>query len=275
MIPPPLPASFYDRDVVTVARELIGCLLIRHTPEGLLAGRIVETEAYREDEPASHSYGGPGSRNAPMFGPPAHAYVYLIYGMHECFNVVCGPAGRGDAVLIRALEPVAGIAQMWRNRYGTEPPAAVAWTQGGRADAGPAGDTRPAPDAGPAPGVQAAPPGPAGDAADAATRGATGDSGALQARLLNLTSGPGKLCRALDITRDGVNGTSLLTGPVTIHPGPGTLPVSGGQNGPAPAELEVTRRVGISKAVEMEWRFVEKGNPFASRPPSRRRATPR
>ena len=55
MIPPPLPASFYDRDVVTVARELIGCLLIRHTPEGLLAGRIVETEAYREDEPASHS----------------------------------------------------------------------------------------------------------------------------------------------------------------------------------------------------------------------------
>lgn len=101
-----LPQAFYDRDTVTVARELLGKCLVH----GARVGRIVEVEAYiGQHDRASHSSHGLTARNAPMFGPPGFAYVYLIYGMYWCMNVVTERAGHASAVLIRALEPVVGI----------------------------------------------------------------------------------------------------------------------------------------------------------------------
>ncbi len=108
-----MPREFYDRDTVTVARELLGKSLVH----GRVAGRIVETEAYLGgDDLASHSARGITKRTQVIFGPPGHAYVYFIYGMYECLNFVVGPEGTAGAVLIRAAEPVAGIALMQRRR---------------------------------------------------------------------------------------------------------------------------------------------------------------
>ncbi len=135
-----------------------------------------------------------------MFGPAGHAYVYLIYGMYDCFNVVCGPPGSADAVLIRAIQPTEGISVMWWNRFESDRPV----------------DTERA--------------------------------------LTDLTSGPGKLCRALRINRSGVDGSSLESGPVTIHAAPSP-----------PGKILATRRIGVSKATENEWRFLELENAFVSR----------
>jgi DNA-3-methyladenine glycosylase len=108
-----LKVEFFDRDPRRVARALLGKLLIRTTPGGVLAGRIVETEAYlgKGDE-AAHSFVGKTPRNAVMFGPPGRAYVYFIYGNHYCLNVSCLGEGVAGAVLFRAMEPVAGIERM-------------------------------------------------------------------------------------------------------------------------------------------------------------------
>lgn len=174
-----------------VARQLIGVTLL---VDGV-GGRIVETEAYDREDPASHAYSGPTERNAAMFGPPAHAYVYRSYGIHWCLNFVCREEGHGAGVLIRALEPVAGIAAMRARRHT--------------------------------------------------------DNDYL------LCSGPGKLCQALGVTRE-LNGSSLWKPPFELLP--------------APAGIEVVTgpRIGITKAMEVPWRFGLAGSRYVSRPFPRR-----
>jgi len=113
-----LPRAFFEQDTTTVAKSLLGCHLIRREPDGSLSrGRIVETEAYcGYNDAACHSYKGGSDRTRAMFGPRGHAYVYIIYGMYHCFNVVSGPPGEPEAVLIRALEPLEGIPLMAARR---------------------------------------------------------------------------------------------------------------------------------------------------------------
>jgi DNA-3-methyladenine glycosylase len=185
-----LEASFYDRPVIEVARDLIGCM-VSHAG---CAGVIVEAEAYHDSEPACHAFGGLTRRTATLFGPPGRAYVYRSYGIHALLNAVAEPAGVGAAVLIRALEPLEGIDLM-RGRRGLEP-------------------------------------------------------------LRSLCSGPGKLTQALDIGL-AHNGADLARGPVVIADRPANW---------REVEVSVDTRIGISKAVELPWRFCAAGSRFLSRP---------
>lgn len=105
----PLPRRFYERDASEVARDLLGRLLVREVDGVRLIGRVVEAEAYGRDDPGSHAYRGLKRRNASMFGPAGRAYVYISHGIHHCLNLVClAPT----AVLLRAIEPIAGLEQM-------------------------------------------------------------------------------------------------------------------------------------------------------------------
>jgi DNA-3-methyladenine glycosylase len=190
-----LPADFYARGVLEVARELIGCS-VEHRGA---AGVIVETEAYHESEPACHAFAGLTPRTETLFGEPGRAYVYRSYGVHALLNAVCEPEGVGAAVLIRALAPVAGIERMRARR-----------------------------------GLIAGRP----------------------AREEDLCSGPGKLTQALGI-RLTDNGSRLSNGPIRVHP------PAGGWSGPIVVE---GTRVGITKAVDLPWRFCLAGNRHVSRP---------
>src|SRR3954463_12042067 len=118
--PPLLHQDFFARSVHEVAPDLIGATLLFKGTGGV----IVEVEAYHHTDPAAHSFGGQTPRNAVMFGPPGYAYVYRSYGIHWCLNFVCEPAGSASAVLIRALEPAAGIEAM-RDRRGLDDPRAL------------------------------------------------------------------------------------------------------------------------------------------------------
>ena len=125
-IPLKLPRLFYEQPTVDVARQLLGKYLVRHHPEGITAGRIVETEAYvGPEDKACHAARGRTARTAVMFGPAGHAYVYLIYGFHYMLNIVTERAEFPAAVLIRALEPVTGTALM-KKRRGLEQPGSLA-----------------------------------------------------------------------------------------------------------------------------------------------------
>jgi DNA-3-methyladenine glycosylase len=112
----PLEREFFDRPPRQVAAGLIGCTLLHDGVGGI----IVETEAYERDDPACHAFGGPTARNAPLFGPPGMTYVYLCYGIHSMFNLVTEPEGTAAAVLVRALEPTAGIDAMRERRAATD-----------------------------------------------------------------------------------------------------------------------------------------------------------
>ncbi|MGN6190450.1 MAG: DNA-3-methyladenine glycosylase [Conexibacter sp.] len=187
----PLPAAFYDRPVLEVARDLVGCVVAHDGASGV----IVETEAYHDSEPACHAFVGVTNRTRTLFGPPGQAYVYRSYGIHALLNAVCEPEGVGAAVLIRALEPLEGI-ELMRARRGLE-------------------------------------------------------------RVEQLCSGPGKLTQALGIEL-GENDTPLTgAGPVAIHPRP---PAWSG------IELVAGPRIGITKAVELPWRFCARGSAHVSRP---------
>jgi DNA-3-methyladenine glycosylase len=182
--------SFFARSVHEVAPDLIGVTLL---VDGV-GGRIVEVEAYDQEDPASHGYRGRTARNEAMFGPPGHAYVYRSYGIHWCLNLVCGEEGMPEAALIRALEPTAGIDRQRRRR------------------------------------------------------------GVVDLRAL--CSGPGKLCQALAITRDH-DGVPLDRAPFRLD-----------ERGEVP-EILTAPRIGITRATELSWRYLEKGSPFLSRPAPR------
>jgi DNA-3-methyladenine glycosylase len=199
--------DFYLRDPVALAPQLLGTYLIRQAEDGpLLAGRIVETEAYCQDDPASHSFRGRTARTSVMFEAGGRAYVYFIYGMYDCFNVVAGPEGYGGAVLVRALEPVEGIEGMWRNRFADR-----------------AFDPK---------------------------------------KIHELCSGPGKLCRALDIRTKRDNGKPLQTGDLRLMAA--AAPEGSGSGGPG-FSVGVSKRIGIRKAAEKPWRFYIEGSRFVSR----------
>lgn len=181
-----------------VARRLIGMTLL---VDGV-GGRIVETEAYDQADPASHTYGGPTARNAAMFGPPGHAYVYRSYGLHWCVNTVCREAGHGAGVLLRALEPTHGLEAM-RARRGLQ-----------------------------------------------------------DARLL--CAGPGRLAQALDIDAR-LDGEPLDRPPFQLLE-PASSCAASAAAAPATVAVACGPRIGISKAVEVPWRFGEAGSRYLSRP---------
>jgi DNA-3-methyladenine glycosylase len=117
----PLPQSFYQPGAELVAPRLLGHWLIRNTPQGPAGGPIVETEAYLMGDPACHGFIGQTRRNAALYGPPGRAYVYLIYGLHFCFNAVCRPEGQAEAVLVRAIEAQFGANFMRAHRNAPDP----------------------------------------------------------------------------------------------------------------------------------------------------------
>ncbi len=179
----PVPREFYERPVIDVARDLLGCMLVHRIGRTRIGGVIVETEAYGgPGDPGSHADKSPGGRARIMFGPAGIAYVYFTYGMHFCMNAVTGPEGVGSAVLIRALEPVWGVPHMREAGFPDDLPDA------------------------------------------------------------KLTSGPGRLCRALRVGRDQ-NGSDLTAGPLVILSGERREPVLSGI------------RVGLSSDDDRPWRF--------------------
>jgi DNA-3-methyladenine glycosylase len=189
---PRLQRAFFSRKPIVVARDLLGRILFYRTPEGLLAGRIVETEAYTgEADPASHAFRGRTARNAVMFGAAGHAYVYFSYGVHFCLNVTADTPGVAGAVLLRALEPLAGIEIMRRGDRGPE---------------------------------------------------------------VRLLSGPGKIGRGFGLTLND-NDRDFTRGPLGLAVGT-----------PVPdRDVAISRRIGISRAVDLPYRFSVIGSRSVSR----------
>ena len=189
--------SFFRQDTVELARKLLGCLLVHRTPDGVTGGMIVEAEAYvGAIDKACHAYRNRSERTEIMYQDGGYAYVYFIYGMHYCFNVVTGPEGEGNAVLIRALEPVIGLELMQRRR-----------------------NTK---------------------------------------TLQNLCSGPGKVCLALDITKNEY-GLDLCNADSPLH-------LIQYRHIPD-AKIVASPRINVAYAEEAAawpWRFYVKENPYVS-----------
>ncbi len=230
-----------------MAPALLGCVLAHETADGLVAVELTEVEAYTgATDPASHAYRGMTGRNAIMFGPPGHAYVYFTYGMHFCVNVVCQPAGTASAVLLRAGRVVAGEPLARRRRAARR--AAGVRDVGVDAAAGVTGE------------VTADVP-----AADVPAAGA---SAVRTAR--DLARGPARLCQALAITR-AQNGADFCVpaSPLRLLPGPvtpsadGTAADDAGQTQAAPV-ISAGPRVGVTAAAEVAWRFWLTGDPTVS-----------
>jgi DNA-3-methyladenine glycosylase len=189
-----LPRAFYERETEIVAREMLGTVLECESEDGLASGIIVETEAYLgEHDLACHAAAGRTARTEALYGPPGTSYVYFIYGMYWCFNAVTRAVDLPSAVLVRALEPLDGIALMHKRRP-------------------------------------------------------------LVKNDVDLTNGPGKLCKALGI--DGsLSEKSLQRKPLRIREGE-----------PVPDErVEVTTRIGITKSADWPLRWIVRGNRFVSR----------
>jgi len=241
----PVPRAFYDRDVVRVARDLLGLCLVRETDEGLTVGRIVEVEAYlARDDPANHAFRGPTRRNATMFGPPGHAYVYAIHS-RWCLNAVTEPPGVPSAVLIRAVEPLRGLDLMRRRRCRRLSGSAVLRSQG-------KSTTR--------------------------TRGGWMNA-AKDTTPRDLARGPARLCEAFAIDR-ALDGWDLTRGEVLwVADAPEAYVVAAGEpfagQTPAPPkrankqQIVAARRIGVSSAQDLPLRFFLADNPFVSKPRTR------
>jgi len=194
-----LKRSFYKRDVITIAKELLGKILVKKDDRLLLAGKIVEVEAYDGSvDKAAHTFTGKTKRNEIMFNEGGYFYVYFTYGNHFCCNVVTGKKNEGTAVLIRAIEPLEGIEIMVMNRFGKK--------------------------------------------------------SVTEKEKTNLTNGPGKICKALNITKEHY-GVDLTGDNVFILNRPKL------RN----EQIIVTKRIGIKKSVDLPWRFYIKDNPYVSK----------
>jgi DNA-3-methyladenine glycosylase len=193
-----LPRFFYDRDPRLVGPDLLGKIIVRRQARKMLAGRIVEVEAYLgADDAAAHAFSGRTPRNAIIFGPPGYAYVYFIYGNHYCLNVSCLPDGTPGGILFRALEPLRGIEEMFK------------------------------------------------------LRGIEADSD-----LRRLTSGPGRLAAAFEITRQRDNGKDLTDARSDLFIAEDSSPLP---------QVLITKRIGITKAADMPLRYIVAGNRFVSK----------
>jgi DNA-3-methyladenine glycosylase len=194
-----LKKTFYRRELLKVANDLLGKILVKIDGKNILAGKIVEVEAYHGNfDEASHAFIGITKRNEVMFESGGCLYVYFTYGAHHCCNVVTGMKGEGTAVLIRAVEPVSGVEKMIKNRFG---------------------------------------------------RKLKKDK-----EIFNLTSGPGKVCQAfgMDRTHSGID----LTGrEIFILDGKKI----------SSKEIGISKRIGITRSVDLPWRFFIKNNPYLSR----------
>lgn len=191
--------NFYTRSVLTVAKELIGKILVKNEQTKILSGRIVEVEAYDGNiDEAAHTFIGKTKRNEVMFKEGGYLYVYFTYGAHFCCNVVTGKKDHGTAVLIRAVEPIEGIETMIRRRFGRKLKN--------------------------------------------------------KNEIFNLTSGPGKVCKAFGINREH-SGLDLTEDKIYLMDAPKL----------SKSKIGISKRIGISKSVDLPWRFFEKGNPYLSR----------
>jgi DNA-3-methyladenine glycosylase len=229
-----LPKGFFARPAVQVAPDLLGCVISHETAEGLVAVVLAEVEAYAgEADPASHAFRGPTARNAVMYGPPGHAYVYFTYGMHFCVNLVCEAEGEASAVLLRAGRVIDGVPLARARRYGAAGQPGAASQPGVASPLGAAREPR------------AVRP-PAGRRRSPGTH----------RRELDLARGPARLCEALAIDRshDGAD----VVGPASpLRVFAPLVPVPAGDISQGP-------RVGVSRAADVTWRFWITGEPAVS-----------